>query len=293
MTGLLKLQKALPQRLKSLGLSEAWLQQQIAADPSLLGLGELTVFQREKTQPTGGRIDFIMSDAPNETRYEIEIMLGATDPSHIIRTIEYWDMERQRAPTIEHRAVLVAEEITSRFFNVIRLLNRAVPLIAIQLSAFQFGDEVVLQFVRVLDTYEFGGDEEESEGGPTELVDRAYWEKKARPEALATIDAIVALVSSAGIEPKVTYNRTHIALGTSGYNFAWFHPRKIATHCPVRFKTGPEQRPALMTKLEEAGLEAENKGQASIQMFLKPEQVAEHQALLKEVIKIAEQWSHR
>ncbi|WP_210347635.1 hypothetical protein [Bradyrhizobium diazoefficiens] len=292
MSGPLKLKKANPQRLRSLGLSEAWLQQQIAADPTLLGLGDLTVFQREKTQPTGGRIDFIMSDALNETRYEIEIMLGATDPSHIIRTIEYWDMERQRAPTIEHRAVIVAEEITSRFFNVIRLLNRAVPLIAIQLSAFQFGDEVVLQFVRVLDTYEFGGDEEE-ESGATEQTDRPYWEKRTPAEALSAVDAIVSLIAAGGSEPKVTYNRTHIAVGTSGYYFGWFFPRKIATHCPVRFKVGPDQRAALVTKLEEAGLEAENKGQSSIQMFLKPEQVKQNPGPIGELLKAAEQWSHR
>lgn len=292
MGSLPKLKKANPQRLRSLGLSEPWLQQQIAADPSLLGLGDLTVFQREKTQPSGGRIDFIMSDALNETRYEIEIMLGATDPSHIIRTIEYWDMERQRAPTIEHRAVIVAEEITSRFFNVIRLLNRAVPLIAIQLSAFQFGDEVVLQFIRVLDTYEFGGNEEE-ESGPTELADRPYWERRTRPEALAAVDAIVSLIASEGKEPKVTYNRTHIAVGTSGYNFGWFFPRKIATHCPVRFKVEPDQRAALVTKLEEAGLEAENKGQGSIQMLLKPEQIEQHPGPIGEVLGAAEQWSHR
>jgi hypothetical protein len=289
---MLKLRRANPQRLRSLGLSEAWLQQQIAADPSLLGLGDLTVFQREKTQPTGGRIDFIMSDALNETRYEIEIMLGATDPSHIIRTIEYWDMERQRAPTIEHRAVIVAEAITSRFFNVIRLLNRAVPLIAIQLSAFQLGDEVVLQFIRVLDTYEFGGEEEE-EGGATELADRPYWEKRTPPEALAAVDAIVALIASGGGEPKITYNRTHIVVGTSGYYFGWFFPRKIATHCPVRFKVGPDQRAALVTKLEEAGLEAENKGQGSIQMFLKPEQIKQNSGPIGEVLRAAEQWSHR
>ncbi|WP_315757390.1 hypothetical protein [Bradyrhizobium sp. SZCCHNRI2007] len=287
-----KLRKANPQRLRSLGLSEAWLQQQIAADPSLLGLGDLTVFQREKTQPTGGRIDFIMSDALNETRYEIEIMLGATDPSHIIRTIEYWDMERQRAPTIEHRAVIVAEEITSRFFNVIRLLNRAVPLIAIQLSAFQFGDEVVLQFIGVLDTYEFGGDEEE-ESGATELADRPYWEKRTQPESLAAVDAIVALIASGGSEPRITYNRTHIAVGTSGYYFGWFFPRKIAAHCPVRFKVGPDQRAALVARLEEAGLEAENKGQGSIQMFLKPDQIKQNAGPIGEVLRVAEQWSHR
>ncbi|MET4600914.1 hypothetical protein ABIB90_000365 [Bradyrhizobium sp. JR4.1] len=65
MSGPLKLKKANPQRLRSPGLSEAWLQQQIAADPTFLGFGGLTVFQEEKTQPAGGRIDFIMSDALN------------------------------------------------------------------------------------------------------------------------------------------------------------------------------------------------------------------------------------
>jgi hypothetical protein len=201
-------------------------------------------------------------------------------------------MERQRSPTIEHRAVIVAEEITSRFFNVIRLLNRAVPLIAIQLSAFQFGEEVVLQFVRVLDTYEFGGDEEE-DSSPAELADRPYWEKRSRPEALAAIDAVVALIASGGVEPKVTYNRHHIAIGTSGYNFVWCHPRKIAPQCPVRFKVGPDQRAALITKLEEAGLEAEGKGQTSIQMFLRPEQVKQHPGPIGEVLRAAEQWSYR
>jgi hypothetical protein len=189
--------------------------------------------------------------------------------------------------------VIVAEEITSRSFNVIRLLNRAVPLIAIQLSAFQFGDDVVLQFIRVLDTYEFGADEEDGGTSPAELTDRAYWERRARPEALATVDAIVALVGNNGVEPKVTYNRTHIAIGTTGYIFAVIFPRKIATHCAIRLKVGPEQRPEIMTKLEEAGLEAENKGQASIQMFLKPEQVKEHQKLLKGILQVAENWSHR
>ena len=132
----LELKKATPTRLKSLGLDEKWLQDRIEEDTSLLGLGDLHVIKRERTQPSGGRIDFLMSDPESETRFEVEIMLGALDESHIIRTIEYWDVERQRFPTHDHRAVIVAEEITSRFFNVIRLLNRAVPMIALQLNAF-------------------------------------------------------------------------------------------------------------------------------------------------------------
>jgi hypothetical protein len=97
-------------------------------------------------QPVGGRIDFLMRDT--ETYYEVEIMLGTLDESHIIRTIEYWDIERQRRPQFDHCAVIVAEHITSRFFNVLRLLNRAVPMIAVQMSAFRLSEnEIVIHAV--------------------------------------------------------------------------------------------------------------------------------------------------
>jgi hypothetical protein len=56
--------------------------------------------------------------------------LGMTDESHIIRTVEYWDTERRRWPQYEHVAVIVAEEITGRFFNVISLFNGFIPIIA-------------------------------------------------------------------------------------------------------------------------------------------------------------------
>jgi len=199
----LKLQKINPQSLRSLGLNEAWLQQQILDDPSLLGFGDLQVIKRERIQASGGRIDFLMADFESDTRYEIEVMLGAVDESHIIRTIEYWDVERQRYPTLQHCAVIVAEEITSRFFNVIRLLNRAVPLIAIQLSAFQINGDVVLQFIRVLDTNEFNpnGDGEEP---PSAETNRAYWDARTQPEVLSVVDACCSLVPTTHGEPKLS-----------------------------------------------------------------------------------------
>src|SRR5271166_5973098 len=97
--------KALPVMLRSVGLDEKWLQGQIQTDPSLLGLGELEVAGREHRQPVGGRIDFLMRDPEDETYYEVEVMLGELDASHIIRTIEYWDIERQRRPSFTHHAV--------------------------------------------------------------------------------------------------------------------------------------------------------------------------------------------
>jgi hypothetical protein len=287
----LKLRKTAPQRLRSLGLTEVWLQQQILSDPSLLGLGELHVIQRERIQSSGGRLDFLMADFENETRFEIELMLGAVDESHIIRTIEYWDVERQRYPTLEHRAVIVAEEITSRFFNVIRLLNRAVPIMAIQLSAFKFDSEVILQFIKVLDTAEFAADPDDEV--PVEAVNRSFWEAKKRPETLAIVDAMAALAPTSNGEPKITYNKTHIALGTSGYNFCWFHPRKVAWHCAVVTKVALEKRDAIIDSLEEAGLEAITHGRSGIRLNLKLSEIEPHKIALVELLRSAEEWSHR
>ena len=183
-----------------------------------------------------------MYDPDGETRYEIEVMLGTVDESHIIRTIEYWDIERQRNPTLEHRAVIVAEEITSRFFNVIRLLNRAVPIIALQLNAFRFGDSIVLHLTKVLDVYEAPEEEEGS--------------------------------------PRVTYNKYHIALGTVGYNSCWFHPRLSASHCHVQIRVGNEAREGIFKRLEDAGISVGLHSQNSIKLKITPKELEENAALL-------------
>jgi hypothetical protein len=84
------------------------------------------------------------------------LQLGATDESHIIGTIEYWDTERRRWPQYDHVAVMVAEEITARFFNVICLFNGFIPIIAIQMSAIELGDAVTLVFSTVLGRISWG-----------------------------------------------------------------------------------------------------------------------------------------
>ena len=80
-------------------------------------------------------------------------MLGALDESHLIRAIEYWDIERRRFPQYEHCAVVVAD-VTSRFLNVIQLLNRTVPFIAIQMQAIRVQETLLLHFTKVLDEFE-------------------------------------------------------------------------------------------------------------------------------------------
>ena len=48
--------------------------------------------------------------------------------------MEYWDIEKKRNPQYDHVAVLIAEDITARFFNVISLFNGVVPIIALQVK---------------------------------------------------------------------------------------------------------------------------------------------------------------
>lgn len=104
-------------------LDERWLQDRIGEDPALLGLGDLVLKDRERPQPRAGRLDLLLQDAETNKRYEVEVQLGKTDEAHIIRTIEYWDIERKRYPQYDHTAVIVAEDITSRFLNVISLFK--------------------------------------------------------------------------------------------------------------------------------------------------------------------------
>src|ERR1044071_1119732 len=159
---------------------EIWVQQRIAEDPSILGLGDLILKDKERIQPRGGRLDLLLQDAESSTRYEVEVMLGSTDESHIIRTIEYWDVEKKRYPQYDHYAVLVAEDITSRFLNVIGLFNGFIPLIALQMSALKFGDQISLIFTKVFDAVSLGMPEEDEE--VQAVTDRSYWEERSSKE---------------------------------------------------------------------------------------------------------------
>jgi hypothetical protein len=280
-----ELKKASPVRLRAVGLDERWLQDRIEEDPSILGLGDIQLLRREKPQPTGGRIDFVMYDPERELRYEVEVMLGVLDESHIIRTIEYWDIERQRYPAYDHRAVIVAEEITARFFNVIRLLNRAVPLIAIQLNALTVGDAMVLHFTKILDVYQEAEVEDELAGGQ---VDRRYWDKRASSGSLAALDKIVALVQSTTSPPRVTYNKNHIALGTMGVNFCWFHPPKEAGHCHLRVRARADSRDEIIKKFADTGLYVRPFQNELITFKLAVADVERYRPLIEETLKICE-----
>jgi len=95
---------------------------------------------------------------------------------------------------------------------------------------------------------------EHEEDGNSAQQDRSYWERRASGAALEAFDAVVALVSAELQPARVTYNKNHVALGTSGRNFCWFHPPREAPHCHLRVRTRAESREAQMRSFDGTGL---------------------------------------
>ena len=157
--------------LRECGKNEFWLRDKIYDDPTILGLGNLQAVTKEKAQPQGGRLDLLLKNPEDDSMYEVEIQLGQTDESHIIRTIEYWESEKRRWPRRSHTAVLIAESITTRFFNVVNLISQAVPIIGIQVNVVKVGDVQGLHFTKIIDSYE--EPEEEEKGQQT--YDEPHW----------------------------------------------------------------------------------------------------------------------
>ncbi len=206
--------------IREAGFDEYWLQGQIYENPTCLGLGELESVSRERIQSSGGRLDILLKNPEDDSMYEVEIMLGETDESHIIRTIEYWDNEKRRWPQRQHYAVLVAECITRRFFNVIQLLSHSVPIIAVQVNMIESEGHKALHFSKVLDTYE-----EPDDGiGDGEVYDEAFWKKKA-PWTIEAARALLECIGDLFEAPTIRFVKNYVAFTVMGNNYFWFHKR--------------------------------------------------------------------
>ncbi|OGP67781.1 MAG: hypothetical protein A2W27_06430 [Deltaproteobacteria bacterium RBG_16_44_11] len=266
-------------------LNERWVQDRIAEDPSILGLGDIVLKDRERIQPRAGRLDLLLQDADSSRRYEVEIQLGATDESHIIRTIEYWDIERKRYPQYEHTAVIIAEDITSRFLNVINLFNGMIPLVAIQMKALRTGNQIGLVFTTVVDQLALGLVDEDEEG--QEPTDRSYWESRGSKKTVAMADQLLEIVKSHDPKLELKYNKFYIGLAKNGipHNFVVFRPKKGFIRFEPRLKNMTETQ----EHLELSGLDVMDYDSrwGRYRIRLQPGEVEKNKQILTEVIAAA------
>jgi hypothetical protein len=266
-------------------LNERWVQDRIAEDPSILGLGDVVLKDKERIQPRAGRLDILLQDADSNRRYEVEIQLGSTDESHIIRTIEYWDIERKRYPQYDHVAVIVAEDITSRFLNVIGLFNGMIPIVAIQMSALRLDGKVGLIFTTVVDQMTLGLVDEDEE--VQETTDRAYWESRGSRKTVEMADKILKIAQRFDSALELKYNKFYIGLAKQGIpsNFLVFRPKKNF----MRFEARLQRAPELEERLELAGLDLMDYDSrwGRYRIRLQASDIDKHEELLAELISKA------
>ncbi len=269
------------------GISEKTIQAMIAEDPSIIGLGDLILKDKERIQPRAGRLDLLMQDPESNRRYEIEVQLGKTDESHIIRTIEYWDIEKKRYPQYDHCAVIIAEDITSRFLNIISLFNGFIPLIAIQMNTYRFGDEVGLVFTKVLDEMPLGLVDEDEE--IKEVTDRDYWVQRGTQVTVKMADDILGIINSFKPGYELKYNKFYIGLAKNGQpnNFAICRPKKNHLLLEIKLPKSDEVSNLIeSSELDEMGYD---NGWGAYRIRLNKGEISKREEVIKTLLEKAEQ----
>lgn len=225
----------LPQRISlrsSTKYNEAFIQKAIADNSSLLGLGDLELIGKERIQAKGGRLDFLFRDS-NGRRYTVELQLGPTDPSHIIRAIEYWDVERKLYRKHDYCAVIIAEELTGRFYNVISLFNGVLPLIALQINAYEVDDKLLLVFSKVLDEIPATFDDEDVK---VVEITRKDWVDKSSENSVSMAEKILAMFNEIDPDFKLNFTKAYIGIAKNGIadNFLIMNPSRRALRVAIR-----------------------------------------------------------
>lgn len=263
--------------------TERWLQDLLTEDPSILGLpGQVEALDRERRQERAGRLDLLLYDSEAECRYELELMLGSLDESHIIRAIEYWDFERRRYPGYDHVAVIVAEDVTGRFLNVLSLLAGTIPMIVLQCNALQVGDQLVLDFVKVLDQTSLRRDDDEESS--VEPATRDYWVGRVGELMVATCDKAVALMNAkASSKLSLSFLRQYIGInhGNRSRTFVHFVPKKKFFH----LKATVADVDTWIERLAKTGLDVRaSRNGTMVRVTLTPQEFEKSQQLLGELL---------
>jgi len=268
--------------IRNAGKDEYWLQNVIYANPETLGLGNLIALRKEKVQSKGGRLDLLLKDPSDNTMYEVEIMLGETDPSHIIRSIEYWDNEKRKYPQRQHFAVLIAESFDRRYFNVIQLLSLTVPMIAIQADLLEFENGHILNFTKILDVYIEQEDEEESN-----QVTEATWREKAI-WTLETVKKHLEILSEIENNIELKFTQSYISIVINGKNH-YMYDKRTKPNSIVWFNVKEEEKvEAITTLLDDRNIVFGYNKYKDFNFTIDITFLSKHQDLLKLIHKIKE-----
>jgi hypothetical protein len=81
-------------------------------------------------------------------------------------------------------------------------------------------------------------------------------------------------------------------MGSTGYNFCWFHPRVTPGHCHLEFRAG-ENRDAVLATLQNAGIDASPRRVENITFGTTATGLGQQLQTINEVLKNAELQSRK
>ncbi|MEO8051759.1 MAG: hypothetical protein ABI833_15175 [Acidobacteriota bacterium] len=266
--------------LAEAGVSEVELENIIVEELAVLGLGDVILIERQRRQERAGRLDLLLEDREGESRFEVELKIGSLDESHLVRAIEYWDIERRHYPGYVHCAVIIAEDVTSRFLNVIQLFSGSVPIIAIQVNCNKVGDLLALSFVKLIDSRTLRRDDRLDV--KAEATDRNSWLAYVGQNILAIADECLVTINSAAKRKRsLKFNKQFIGLTDSGKpdNFVYFEPRKSLMR--VRANLAPVE--PWVKRIQESALDFKV-GSDEIFIDITPQNFTDSRGLIDEVL---------
>ena len=124
-----------------------------------------------------------------------------------------------------------------------------------------------------------------------EQTDRAYWEKKSDQASIFMTDKIIASLQTKSFQPVVTYNRHHMAVRTTGYNFCWLRPRKTAGLCHMEVKLDKESRQNAIGDLQSRGIDASLHRTENIVFSIRTKDFENNGPTIMDLVRQAEEMS--
>jgi hypothetical protein len=145
------------------------------------------------------------------------------------------------------------------------------------------GDQVILDFVKVLDQRLLRTDEGESEG---EAADRGTWEARVGQLMMQVCDRVLELANEVANPPlELKYMKRHVGICEHGsfFNVVVLYPKKSFVACRLLLSNAVER----VEKADKAGLDARiRKGNLAI-FNLRNQDFNDQSELLRDVIQQA------
>jgi len=101
--------------------------QMIVAEPLVMGLGNLEV----RSSGSG----LLLEDPAEAILYAVRLCGGPVTDASIIRLVEYWAAVRREYPGRRCIAVFAAEQMSTRYRDVLAAITGAVPLLVLEMSS--------------------------------------------------------------------------------------------------------------------------------------------------------------